>query len=221
LVFVNNLVYDRATMDVDLQSQNGRVTKSSVASNVFLRGPSFSRDTRPVFVHTSGTYALIAGSRVYTTDNYAPESTSGLIALAGGDLLSNLLQTLSIPVWNSGLVAIDTASNAVYYSVLKLAGARPADRDSVDKRIVQDVRARTGRVINCVSANGTTRCTKNAGGWPSLAQNRRTLTLPANPGSTASNGYTNLENWLHSMDRNLAGEVQSDSPSSPAALSVR
>ena len=46
LVFVNNLVYDRGNMDVELQGQDGRVSKNSVAGNVFLRGPSFSRDTR-------------------------------------------------------------------------------------------------------------------------------------------------------------------------------
>ena len=40
-VFVNNVVYDRGTMDLDLQSQEGRITKSSVVGNVFLRGPSF------------------------------------------------------------------------------------------------------------------------------------------------------------------------------------
>ena len=221
LVFVNNLVYDRGTMDVDLQSQDGRITKSSVAGNVFLRGPSFSRDTRPVFVRTNGSNSLLLGSRVYTNDNYAPESTNGLVTLTGGDVLASLLQTVTIPVWNTGLVARETASNGVYDRVLKFAGARPADRDSVDKRIVQNVKSRNGQVVNCVSANGTTRCSKNAGGWPTLAQNKRTLKVPANPSSTASNGYTNLENWLHSMDETLAGVVQSDSPGSPPALSVR
>jgi hypothetical protein len=174
-----------------------------------------------VYVRTSGGNTLIAGSRVYTNDNYAPESTNGLVSLTGGDVLASLLQTLTVPIWNTGLVARETASNGVYDRVLKFAGARPTDRDSVDKRIVQSVRSRNGQIVNCVSANGTTRCAKNAGGWPSLAQNRRTLTLPANPGTTASNGYTNLENWLHSMDQSLAGVVQAGSPGSPAALSVR
>jgi len=220
LVFVNNLVYDRGTMDVDLQSQNGRITKSSVAGNVFLRGPSFSRDTRPVFVRTSGSYSLISGSRVYTDDNYAPQSTNGLVTLTGGDVIASLLQTVTIPIWNSGLVARATASNAVYDRVLKFAGARPTDRDAVDKRIVSSVHTRTGQIINCVAANGSTRCAKNAGGWPSYAQNRRTLTLPSNPNSVTSNGYTNLENWLHAMDQTLAGVVQAESPTSPPALSV-
>jgi hypothetical protein len=83
------------------------------------------------------------------------------------------------------------------------------------------VKNRTGQIINCVGSNGTTRCNKNGGGWPVLAQNRRTLTLPSNPSSVASNGYTNLENWLHAMDQTLAGVVSTQSPTSPPALSVQ
>jgi hypothetical protein len=105
--------------------------------------------------------------------------------------------------------------------VLSFAGARPTDRDSVDKRVVESVRTRTGQIINCVSPNGTTRCKKNAGGWPSYAQNHRALTLPANQASIASNGYSNLENWLNSMDQSVDGVVQASSPTSPPALSVQ
>jgi hypothetical protein len=220
-VFVNNVVYDRGTMDLDLQSQDGVITRSSVVGNVFLRGPSFSRDTRPIFVRTTGSQTLFSGSRVYTRDNYAPESTNGLISLTGGDVISNLMQTVTMPVWNTGLTARSTAGNAVYNRVLQFAGARPTDRDVVDKRVVQSVKSRNGQVINCVAANGTTRCAKNAGGWPSYAQNRRTLTLPANQSTVTSNGYTNLEKWLHSLDLNVAGVVAAGSPTSPPALSVR
>jgi hypothetical protein len=127
----------------------------------------------------------------------------------------------TVPVWNTGLVALKTTDNAVYSHVLGYAGARPTDRDSVDKRIVLNVRQRSGKIINCVSPNGSTRCSKNAGGWPTYAQNRRTLTLPSNQASIASNGYSNLENWLNSMDRSINGAVLASSPASPAALSVQ
>ena len=42
LVFVNNLVYNRGKIDLDVQSERRRVTKSSVEGNVFLRGPSYA-----------------------------------------------------------------------------------------------------------------------------------------------------------------------------------
>jgi hypothetical protein len=223
-VMVNNVVYDRGNMDVDLQGQDGRISRNSIVGNVFLRGPSFSRDTRPIFVRTSGTYALLPGSRVYVYDNHAPESGStysALVTLTGGDVIASLMTQTTAPVWNTGLVARPTANNAVYNRVLSFAGARPTDRDAVDRRIVSSVRNRNGQVINCVAANGTTRCNKNAGGWPTYAQNRRTLTLPSNQASIASNGYSNLENWLNAMDQTLAGVVQAQSPASPPALSVQ
>jgi hypothetical protein len=175
-------------------------------------------------VRTSGTYSLLPGSRVYVYDNQAPESGSTyaqLVTLTGGDVIASLMTQTTAPVWNTGLVARPTANDAVYSRVLSYAGARPKDRDSVDRRIVASVRNRNGQIINCVSPDGTTRCAKNAGGWPTLAQNRRTLTLPANQASIASNGYSNLENWLNSMDQSIAGVVQAESPASPPALSVQ
>jgi hypothetical protein len=224
LVFVNNLVYDRATMDYDGQTDHSRVTYTSVVGNVFLRGPSYNRSTRPIYLRTNGTEMLAAGSRVYVSDNYAPESGTTLtqqVSLTGGDVISGLLSTTSAPVWNTGLTARKTANSGVYNNVLTYAGARPSDRDSVDKRIVNDVKTRGGGLINCVSNNGTSRCYRNAGGWPYIAQHTRRLTLPSNPGSVASNGYTNLENWLHSMDQTLQGVTSSQSPTSPPSLSVK
>ena len=104
-VFVNNLVYDRGNMDVDLQGEDGRVSKTSVVGNVFLRGPSFSRPTRPIFVRTSGTYSLLPGSRVYVYDNHNGSSYSDLVTLTGGDVIPNLMTQTSAPLWNTGLVA--------------------------------------------------------------------------------------------------------------------
>jgi hypothetical protein len=224
LVMVNNLVYNRANMDFDGQSIENRTTKSSIVGNVFLKGPNYTRTTKPIYLRTSGDLSLILGSRVYLSDNHAPDtgsSLSQLVTYTAGDILSGLVNTSTAPTWNSSLTVRKTANNAVYDRVLAYAGARPKDRDSVDKRIVSHVKTRSGGIINCVASNGTTRCNKNAGGWPSLSQNTRRLTLPKNPSTVASNGYTNLENWLHSMDQTLQGVTAAESPTSPPALSVR
>src|SRR5262245_49760184 len=58
LVFVNNLVYDRRNMDLDLQSQDGRVTLGSVVGNHFIWGASYVRTNKPITVRTNGTYTL-------------------------------------------------------------------------------------------------------------------------------------------------------------------
>jgi pectate lyase len=224
MVMVNNLIYNRVNFDVDLQGEKGIVTKNSVVGNVFIKGPNFDLRTKPIYLRTKGAYTLLAGSRVYVKDNYAPENggnaVSALVQFTGGDVISGLLQTATAPTWNSGLNVRTTANNAVYNSVLKYAGARPMDRDSVDKRVITHVQQRKGGVINCVAQNGSERCKLSAGGWPYYSQNTRKLTIPANPSTKASNGYTNLENWLHSMDNTLQGVTAAESPTAPPSLSV-
>ncbi len=220
LVFVNNLVYDRGTMDLDLQGENGASSRNTVLNNLFIRGPSYSRDSSPIHIRTSGSLAIGAGSRVYQTGNVAQNYVRELVGLSGGDIITGLLTLGSYPVWNSGLSVQNNANNVVYDRVLSKAGARPADRDVVDRRVVNQVRNRNGQIINCVSSNGTTRCNKNAGGWPTLTQNTRRLTLPANPNTVTSSGYTNLELWLHSLDGQANGVVQTNAPAAPQLVSV-
>jgi hypothetical protein len=72
--------------------------------------------------------------------------------------------------------------------VLSNAGARPADRDPVDIRVINDVLNGTGEII--VSQN-------DVGGWPILAENHCTLDLPENYNEIQPSGYTKLEEWLH------------------------
>jgi hypothetical protein len=43
-------------------------------------------------------------------------------------------------------------------------------------------------------------CDANGGGWPSMPEHHRAFVLPANPtGDDDSDGYTNLEEWLHTF----------------------
>ena len=70
LVFVNNVVYNRARRDVDLQSDGVTATKNTAIRNVFIRGPSYDRDVSPIYVRTDGgTLGLGLGSRVYQSGN--------------------------------------------------------------------------------------------------------------------------------------------------------
>ncbi|MBS3764476.1 MAG: hypothetical protein KGZ25_14355 [Planctomycetes bacterium] len=74
--------------------------------------------------------------------------------------------------------------------VLANAGARPADRDLVDRRVIKQVRERKGGIIK--SQN-------DVGSWPELTRNAWKLTVPENPcADDDGDGYTNLEEWLHS-----------------------
>jgi pectate lyase len=224
LVFVNNLVYDRSNMDVDLQSTDGRLTKVSLVANQFLKGPSYVRTIKPVYIRTNGTNPVGTSSQIWLENNYAPDTGSTLpqlLSFTAGDFTPSVITATSRPVWNSGLAVLATANNVMYNSVLKNAGARPADRDSADKRVVADVKNRVGQTINCVAADGSARCSKNAGGWPAYAQNRRSLTLPANHATVTASGYSNLELWLQQLDKTLQGVIQAQSPGAPQSFAVR
>jgi hypothetical protein len=203
---VNNVVYNWGNTAVDLQS-HGLVTQNSVVGNVFLRGPDTSSDAAPIGLRADAT-RLRSGARVFLLDNHGAESTSDPWSLAGaiyGSLtLANFRSTAPV-AWPTGMTTLPTSNNVVLNRVLKNAGARPADRDSVDTRIVQQVRDRTGRIINCVAPNGSARCTRNGGGWPSVPENRRALTVPADPNTVTASGYTNLELWLHDMAADVEG----------------
>jgi pectate lyase len=220
LVFVNNIVYDRATMDLDIQGDRGTVVKSTVLHNLFIRGPSYSRDTSPIKIHTGGDLGVGAGSQVYQSGNRQYNYVHELVSVTDG-MLPGLIITSGYPVWNGGLPMYNSANDAVYNRVLGYAGARPMDRDSVDKRIVQQVKNRSGAIINCVMADGSTRCKRNAGSFPYIGSHRRALSLPSNQDKVSTNGYTNLENWLHSMDLQMEGVMSPDSPGAPPSLTVR
>lgn len=207
-VFVNNVVYNRINKDVDLMSEKGIEIKNSVVGNVFIRGADYGRSYGPVLVRNDGAAAL-QKSKLYVADNVAQEVNGDpwtIVDTTQGTLPSTF-KASSPPAWPAGLTRLSTDGNVVLNEVLRNAGARPADRDPVDARVVKSVRDRKGGIINCVSADGSARCAKNAGGWPNLAKNTRVLQLPANPNAVTSSGYTNLEVWLHEMAAQVEGRT--------------
>ena len=98
-----------------------------------------------------------------------------------------MVQVGSPPIALPAPLSILTSSAVEAYLIAN-AGARPKDRDPVDTRIINDVINRTG--------NSLLRDESQVGGYPSLAQNTRVLTLPANYTALRSSGYTVLEEDL-------------------------
>jgi hypothetical protein len=215
-VIVNNVIYNWKNMAVDLQSQKRAATKNTIVGNVFIKGSDYKNNS-PVELRADPNAGLPSGSKVYLEDNKAQESTSDPWSVASsmfGDLVMASYKASTPPSWPAGMTRLPTAGDVTLSTVLNYSGARPGDRDAIDKRIVNDVRNRTGRIINCVASNGTERCKLNAGGWPSIPNNTRALTLPSNPNTVTSSGYTNLELWLHRMAAEVEGR-QSAAPNPP------
>src|SRR3989344_7861670 len=91
------------------------------------------------------------------------------------------------PAWFNAFGYQILPSGDVESHVLANSGARPLDRGVLEKRIVFEVATRTGRIKNCVGLLagqngqqnvgpwGGTCSSNNAGGWPVLTVNKRTL----------------------------------------------
>lgn len=221
LLYANNLVYNPRGI-IKLQTTGG-VTNTTVIGNHFIAGPDTGTE-KPVQIRAEGTGTLVSGSKIYIEDNKAPGATSDPWSIAGtyvtkGDIYQ--YRVSSPPAWTTNFTRLSVDDDVVKNSVLKNAGARPADRDPVERRIVDGVKTGKGHMINCVAPNGTARCELNGGGWPSLANNRRTLTLPADPNAVTSSGYTNLEVWLHKMSSSVEGRSTTSPPAAPQLVSVK
>ena len=210
LVFVNNVVYNRKYYEVDLQGGD-TASENIVVGNVFLRGKDYGNPKVKEIQLGGYKFPLLAGSSLYAADNLASGVTSdpwSIVTISSIQKAIAVLKPSARPSsWPKGLTAMPTANNQVLNHVLKYVGARPADRDPVDARIVKSVKDRSGQVINCVAADGSERCQRNAGGWPVLAQNKRGFSVPADPNKVGSDGYTNLERVLHRMAAEVEGRA--------------
>jgi len=171
-IVVNNLIYNPGHDAIQLDwrpsdwtgktpARNPRV---SVAGNVMFYGAD-----------TNDGLALIARKGdAFLADNLAYDQSGTPAAITTG-----LIETLTDrAVWPRGMPAVPAAK--VFEIVLRHAGARPKDRDEIDRRILADVRDRKGRIINSQ---------EEVGGYPKHAPTRRRLIIPTD----------DIDDWLAKM----------------------
>src|SRR3989338_2343239 len=102
------------------------------------------------------------------------------------------------------------SSQEAYEKVLADAGASKPKRDAVDSRIINDVRTRTGKIIDSPSqvggypkfSGGTAPADSDHDGMPDIWEN----SIGLNPSDASDgnkekdgDGYTNIEEYLHSL----------------------
>ena len=219
-VFVNNVVYNPAAAAVMLFNADGLTSENSIFGNVFIDGRNTAAALKPIRLNGSGASdgnEILAGTRLYLADNLASSATSDPWSIVDNQSTISLISValLSAPPWPDALKALK--GNTVLDHVLKNSGSRPAQRNSVDARVIADVKKGSGQIINCVASDGTSECMKNAGGWPILPNNSRRLDVPSNPNADDDgDGYTNMEEWLHAMSAEVEGGSTLDQPGEPA-----
>lgn len=197
-VFVNNIVYNWGGVGTFLMREGATADGEFVlVGNHYIKGPlnASAWSPKPILIRDF----WVPGVHIYLEGNYAPEwSISQQWDMVDNRIASPSysqadLQVLTPGAWPEGLVARDAANGGIFNGVLNDVGAFPLSRDSLDARLVNDARNKTGGMINSTT-------------FPTLAQNQRTLTLPANPNSDDDgDGYTNLEEWLHCMAAQVEG----------------
>jgi len=181
VLIVNNLVYNSGQLAIHTSDPEGSgLSHATIIGNTLIRGPDTIRivpmiwrsvDTKP-------------GSHIYRRDNRIAKDADSTKTLFAFD-----------PTVNIEPITL-RASGDVAEWVLSTAGARPADRDETDLRMVSNVRNGDGGIIDSQD---------EVGGFPSAAAVAQPLVIPDNPSADPDgNGYTNLEEWLHA----LAAEVE-------------
>ncbi|MDY6864087.1 MAG: hypothetical protein SV062_14005, partial [Thermodesulfobacteriota bacterium] len=188
---VNNVIYNYGELAIHYTGPPDRPPlKSSVVGNAIIPGYNNPEGIRPVYIWN----AVPVGSIIYLSDNETPGRTDDPWSIADVRTSFNI-KADTPPIWTSPLTV--KPGSVVKEWVLDNAGARPADRDTVDTRIVNDARNGTGRIIDSQ---------KDVGGWPDLALNKHKFTVPKNSnGDDDGDGYTNLEEYLHLLASEVGG----------------
>ncbi|MFB6138271.1 MAG: pectate lyase [Halobacteriaceae archaeon] len=152
-VFVNNLVYNFGVA-VELGLEGDTPTKIGVVGNHFIADEATDTGT-PVVWKEGGEHT----PRAYVEDTVYPDDMA---------LVSNAVKRVDeSPLWPAALSPIPAED--LPGSVLPNAGARPAERPQTDKRIVRDVRERTGELIDTQAS---------VGGYPDPEPTERALDPP-------------------------------------------
>ena len=205
-VIVNNVVYNSefyATVINDSGSSDP--INSSVVGCVAIPGTSTGSNSLEYAIRIQA--AVPDNSLIYYDDNICNDCVD---PCANDDVCvknskgASVVSPTKVPTWPSPLTPM--AGNVTQASVLANSGARPLDRDSVDIRYINDVTNITGQIINSQD---------DVGGWPNPATSTRSLIIPANKDADDnSDGYTNLENWLHTFSAGVEIEATTPPPSS-------
>jgi hypothetical protein len=171
-------------------------------------------ENRPFFMVLNADNLLFQQNRFWFSGNQGPFITGP--AGAGqwsGVFYSNLcdgipgseaaLEYRSEPAWHSDFNFQTIPTENVADHVFANAGARPLDRDPVDRAAV--AQARAGLVGDLRNMGTRVRSQEDMGGHPTLAQNSRRLVVPTRPHAVARGQKfrTTIEMWLESQARAL------------------
>lgn len=214
--FSNNVIYNWGAYNVN----GGEGGNYNITNNYYKYGANTS--VKNMVINPYVTAPLPYG-KYFVNGNYVDGYSSvtnnnWLGAKMNGGSLADTVQSKVTAAFPIPSINIQSAVNA-YNSVLIDAGASIPSRDTLEERIIVNVKSRTGKIIDVQGGypHGTAyNLTVNA--WPTLAQgnvsvdtdadgmpdwwetrNNFNKNLASDRAIVATNGYTNLENFIDSI----------------------
>ena len=182
-VVANNLIYNPGNRAVhyclvtkEWGSHPHVAGQMSLVGNVLRYGPD-TRDNVPMVSYDGG-----GPLELYADDNQATDLSGkpGPVLAVRRGSEDDLHRLTTPPLWPAGFQPMP--AEQVAETVLLNAGARPWDRDEIDRRIVLGVREKTGRIIDSQ---------EQVGGYPAPAPTTRPLEVP----------QEGIDAWLESFCR--------------------
>ncbi|HWA24513.1 MAG TPA: hypothetical protein VG734_02480 [Lacunisphaera sp.] len=207
-VFANNVLYNRRYRFLMIGHTDYWSDPIHVAAvgNTFIDGPSLIQTTTSPIARQKPP----EGTQVYQADNVFDPGDRDPPAPLVDPKLAPYLVDRDPTTPGHGLAGFaPLPAREAFDVVLRSAGARPNDRDVVERRIFDEI-ARSQAIHRLADRPGRVRnSVAEAGGWPVYAQNQAhwSTPMPAAPNADDDHdGYTNIEEWLHDLAAQL--EVQ-------------
>ena len=204
---VNNIVYNYGIRGVNVSDSGGVIVPQNLSANYFKAGPSTEDFAYGVQVSEEG-----AGASLYIDGNLEQDRS--------GDIQAELYMVhpddrqFVVTTRHPAPAVTTTSASQAYDEVLAGAGTRVPVLDAVDRRMIDDVKNGSGRIIDDPS---------EVGGWPRLAPGTPPPDAdhdgmpddwetshgldpndPSDGPAVSDNGYTHVENYLNG----LAGDFQ-------------
>lgn len=224
--FHNNVIYNWGLYTV----YGGEGGRYNLVNNYYKYGPSTGNNTKYRIVNIDSN-ATLAYAKYYLSGNYvdgSPNNTANNwlgVQMKSGKLSDTGRSKVSTP-WALPPLNTEPALDA-FNSVLDKAGAVLPKRDTLDDRIVNNVRNRTGRIIDVQGGfpHGTPYA-NTANAWPALDSLAAPVDTdhdgmpdfwelarnldPNNPADRnvySSTGYTCLEDYLNGMTGTIPTKI--------------
>lgn len=202
----NNVIYNYGEIASGLTQG---VLKVNYVANYIRPGPD-SKTTTPIHIGGPSDLIFYIRDNVFEGNSAATADNSQFFDPV---VINGKRQVLTVAEPFNAMPVTTVTAQSAYEAVLRLVGASLPRRDSVDTRIVAEVRGRKGSIIDSQ---------EQVGGWPTLKSQaapvdsdndgmpdsweRRHGLNPHDPADASADkdgdGYTNLEEYLNTQSRN-------------------